>query len=255
MQFLPLTEDGLIIAAIGLYLIWTTLTYLLEGLRKTFLKPVNSIDRVVYTLVTNVLVGTVGSLLVIKMFTGQAGIFIPAFTTPIRTLTSIVAGIVLGLVLLALQKPATWEISVLIRGYSQTLVVSIAEVIVCWGVLGGAIALSATGLGGFGSKLVALLIASAAFGVYHFGHTAPFNSAKMVILLSVIGLFTGLFFLVTKDLFGTIIFHNFFAIKGVLDSLQARGLLDQFRKPQPVLVGTALVAAAVLVISRFWLVA
>lgn len=247
------TTEQSILLAIALFLIWMILTYLMEGLRKTFLKPVNSVDRIVYTLITNTLVGTIGGLLIIKLLT-QSGLSMAAFTTPTRTLISIAAGLVVGLVLLALQKPATWEPGVLVRGYSQTIVVSIAEVIVCWAVLGGVVALATEGLGGFVSKLVALVIASVAFGVYHFAHTAPFNSVKMVVLLSFVGLMTGLFFFITKDLFGTIIFHNFLAIKGVLDSLQKRGLLDQFRNPQPVLIGTALIAVASLIIARIWLI-
>lgn len=247
------SSGGFLASAFVLFLAWTLLTYLLEGMRKTFLKPAESADRVIYTLITNTVLGTIGGLLLVKIFTEQSGNLLAAFVGPLATMISVVAGLAIGLALLAVQKPATWEIGVLVRGYSQTFVVSIAEVIVCWVVVGGAVALATAGLGGFASKTIALLVASIAFGLYHFGHTAPFNSIRMVALLSVVGLMTGVFFLVTKDLFGTILFHNFLAIKGVLDSLKQRGLMDQFRKPQPVLVGTALVALAVLVITRIWL--
>ncbi|HEX6433595.1 MAG TPA: CPBP family glutamic-type intramembrane protease, partial [Gemmatimonadales bacterium] len=233
----------LILAAIALYVIWTLATFLLEGQKKTFLKPASSRDRLVYALVANLLIGTLSSILLIHWFAPDSVPPWPGFAPP-RVLLSVTAGLVLGVVLLAIQRPPTWNPLVLVNGYAQTLVVSIAEVLVCWALLGAAVTLSTAGLGTTVSVIVGLLVASIAFGAYHFGHTAPFNTPQVVIGLSVVGLATGLFFVISGDIYGTIAFHNFSAVKGVTGSLSKQGLLEQFRRPQPALLVMAVVALA-----------
>jgi hypothetical protein len=237
----------LILAAIALYAIWTLATFLLEGRKKTFLKPASSTDRLVYAVVANLLIGTLGSILLIHWFATHSVPPWPGFAAP-RVALSVAAGLIVGVVLLAIQRPPTWNPSVLLNGYAQTLVVSIAEVLVCWVVLGAAVMIS-TSLGTIVSTITGLLVASIAFGAYHFGHTAPFNTPPVVIGLSVVGLATGLFFLFSGDIYGTIVFHNFFAVKGVTGSLSKQGLLDRFRRPQPALLSMAVIAVALLIVS------
>jgi hypothetical protein len=238
------------LAALALYVVWTAATYLLEGRRKTFHKPASSNDRLVYAVVANMLIGTIGSVGLIRWFMIQSGAPWPAFAGPRSTALSVAAGLVLGVVLLAVQRPATRDLVILANAYAQTLVVSIAEVLVCWAVVGAAVALTVANLGTIAAMLIGLLVASILFGVYHFAHTAPFNTLPLVIGLSVVGLATGIFFAISRDVFGTIVFHNFFALKGVADALSRRGLLDQFRRAQPLLIVVALVAVGLLVAAR-----
>jgi hypothetical protein len=238
----------LILSAVALYVIWTLATYLLEGRKKTFLKPPSSTDRLVYAVVANLLIGTLGSILLIQWFMTHSVPPWPGFATP-RVPFSVAVGLILGVVFLAIQRPATWNLAVLLNGYAQTLVVSIAEVLVCWTVLGAAVRFGTASLGTISSIIVGLLVAAICFGAYHFGHTAPFNTPPVVIGLSVVGLATGLFFLFSGDIYGTIVFHNFFAVKGVTGSLSQQGLLDRFRRPQPALLAMAVIAVALLIVS------
>jgi membrane protease YdiL (CAAX protease family) len=41
---------------------------------------------------------------------------------------------------------------------------------------------------GWGAGVVASIVASVLFGVYHFAHSAPFNEVRMVLFLAGIGL-------------------------------------------------------------------
>lgn len=243
----------LILAAIAIYVIWTLATYGLEGRKRTFLKPGSSTDRLVYAIVTNLLIGTLGSTLLIRWFVLQSALSWPGFGTP-RVLLSVAGGILLGLVLLALQRPVTWNPTVLLNGYAQTLVVSIAEVLVCWAVLGAAVRFGTSSLGSLSSIIIGLVVASVAFGAYHLAHTAPFNTPRVVIGLSAVGLATGLFFVISNDIYGTIAFHNFFAVKGVTGSLSKQGQLDHLRRPRPALLAMAVVALALLILSDVLLV-
>jgi hypothetical protein len=243
----------LILTGITLYVIWTLATYVFEGRKKTFLKPGSSRDRLVYAIVVNLLIGTLGSILLIHRFVVHSILSWPGFAAP-SVVLSAAAGFLLGLLLLAIQRPVTWNFTVLLNVYAQTLVVSMAEVLVCWAVLGSAIKFGTASLGTVSATVVGLLVASIAFGAYHFAHTAPFNTPHVVLGLSVVGLATGLFFVVSGDIYGTIIFHNFLAVKGVTGSLGKQGLLDQYRRPQPALLATAVVAVALLIISDVLLV-
>jgi hypothetical protein len=60
-----MTRTQAIASAIGPFAVWMLATYLLEGRVGTFLKP-DATSRFVYTVVANVLIGTVGAALVIR---------------------------------------------------------------------------------------------------------------------------------------------------------------------------------------------
>jgi hypothetical protein len=60
-----MTNAQAVASAIGLFGVWTLATYLLEGRPGTFLQP-DATSRFVYTLTANVLIGTVGALLVMR---------------------------------------------------------------------------------------------------------------------------------------------------------------------------------------------
>jgi hypothetical protein len=123
---------------IGLYLLWVLATYLLEGRIHTFLRPEALGARLSYALVANILIGIGGSALVIRFLsragtvsTEQAG-----FRGREHATIAVVIGVVLGFAFYALQGAPSWNPIVLINAYAQVLVGSIAEVLVCWAVIG-----------------------------------------------------------------------------------------------------------------------
>jgi hypothetical protein len=99
----------------------------------------------------------------------------------------------------------------------------------------------------------AALVASVLFGLYHFAHSAPFNTVEMVALLTVVGLVTSAFFFVARDVYATIVFHNFLGMFGVVQALSASGRLEAFTAVQAPLVVMALATVAVLALSD-WMV-
>jgi hypothetical protein len=133
-----------------------------------------------------------------------------------------------------------------VNAFAQVFVVSMAEVMVCWALVGGMVAL---GVGGsrWASITFAVVVASLLFGFYHFAHSAPFNTPRMVIFLSVIGLMTSVFFFVSRDVYATILFHNFLGAFGVVQALAAQQNLGAFEVLQVPLIATAIAALVVLV--------
>jgi len=52
-----------------------------------------------------------------------------------------------------------------------------------------------------------------------------------VVLLTVIGLITSLFYSISRDVYGTIAFHTFLGIFGVIRALESSGTLGSFERP------------------------
>jgi hypothetical protein len=166
-----------------------------------------------------------------------------------------VVGVVLGLAIYALQGAPTFNPVVIINAYAQALVVSTAEVLVCWAVVGSvAESMLRDGRGKWVSVILAAIIASVLFGVYHFAHSPPFNTVGTVVFLSVIGLVTSAFFFISRDVYGTITFHNFLAIFGVIRALDASGNLASFERPLiPALVTAVVAIAALIAVHVLWI--
>lgn len=239
-----------VLLAIGLFFAWMLATYLLEGRLRTFLRPEAAGTRFVYAVTANVLVGTVGAALVIRLFLRTAAVAHPApygLVEPGRIPLTLAAGAVLGGLTLVVRRLPSRDPMVLANAFAQVLVVSIAEVLVCWAVL-GAIVRNALGSGLPGSA-VAIAVAAVAFGLYHYAHSPPFNTARMVLLLTGVGLATGVFFVASGDLYGTIVFHNAFALRGVVEALGKAGALGRFERPQAPLLATAALAVLVLIVA------
>ena len=102
--------------------------------------------------------------------------------------------------------------------------------------------------------ILAAVIASVFFGVYHFAHSPPFNTIPLVVILSAVGLVTSVFFFVSRDVYGTIAFHNFSGILGVIRALDTSGTLSVFERPIIPLLVMAVVAIALLIAAHvLWL--
>lgn len=246
-----LSPVGKTLVAVGTYAAWTALTWVLEGRIRTLLRPDATIDRLVYTGLANVVVGTVLALWVARAFvasgfTSRAEL---GFRLSPHSLAAVFLAAALGVAQYVAQQPASTDPVVALNVFAQVLPVSIAELVVCWVLVGGSVAalLRRRGRDGRVSDGVALLVASAFFGVYHFAHSPPFNSPEMVGLLTVVSVGTGLFYFVGRSAYGALVFHNFLALVGVVASLADAGRLGAYQEPLAPLLATALVALAALV--------
>lgn len=75
----------------------------------------------------------------------------------------------------------------------------------------------------------------------------------MVIFLTAIGFVTSLWWLVSRDVCGTALFHNFFALTGVLAALRSAGSMAEHPQLSTPLIVMALVAAALIAWPAFTL--
>ncbi len=127
------------IVALVLFLVWTLATYLLEGRILTLQRPEAVGARLAYALVANLLIGVVGAAFFVRALSntgaissGQAG-----FQGVGHALIAVLIGAALGFAFYAFQGPPTFKPMVITNAFSsQVLVVSVAEILVCWAVVG-----------------------------------------------------------------------------------------------------------------------
>jgi hypothetical protein len=238
-------------AALALFIVWSGATWYLEGRIETFLRPEAVLDRLLYAVAGNLIVGIVGSAAVLRLASGSHVVSSvgAGFGSPARTAVAVPAGLALGLAFYALSGGPLSDPIVIANAFAQVLVVSIAEVVVCWAVVGSVLAAASRPWGRWISVGFAAVVASALFGIYHFAHSAPFNTIGMVAFLSAIGLVTSLFFFVSRDVYGTIAFHNFMGVLGVVGALAAKDQLQPMTALQVPLLVTAAAAILVLVLA------
>lgn len=238
--------------ALAVFVTWTAVTYALEGARLTLLRPEATADRLVYALVANVLVGTVLVLWVRGRVFADASGPDTGFRRLHRTLAGVALAFVVGAALYVVGSPPTMDLVVVANAFAQTLVVSIAEVAVCWVLLGVAVErVLRPRVGSRAATVGLVVVASLGFGVYHVAHSPPFNTVSMIAMLSVVGVLTSLVFVVSRDLYATLVFHNFLAVTGVTRALAAAGELSSLSGLVPALWVTAVVSLGVLVAADY----
>jgi len=236
--------------ALLVYAAWTAATYLLEGLPGTLVRPEAVGLRLAYALVAGLGLGILLPLWRLRALV-RAGAASPedlGFGSARRAVQGVAIAAVAGCALFAINFDPPAPAVAVLNAFAQVWVVSVAEVLVCWGLVGSAVALALRARGRTAAAIGGALVASALFGLYHFAHSPPFNSWAMVGFLSGIGLATSAWWFISRDAYGTAIFHNFFAVTGVLAALRAAGLVPEHPAPETPLFGMAAVATIALVV-------
>jgi hypothetical protein len=238
------------------YVAWVLATYLLEGMVGTLTRPEAVGLRLAYALVANLAIGILLPLWILRgLVRGGGGE--PAdfgFNAPGRTAVGVACAAVVGYALFALSQAVPVHPLVVLNSFAQVWVVSVAEIVVCWGLIGATVFLALRRWSRPGAYGVAAISASVLFGVYHFAHSAPFNEVRMVVFLTGIGLVTSLWWCVSRDVYGTAIFHNFFGVTGVLAALKAGGLVpEQPMLAIPLVVTAGVTTLALVVPGVLWL--
>jgi hypothetical protein len=245
-----------IVFASSIYIVWVFFTWLLEGRILTLLRPEATLERLAYIIIANYIVGIVIALWLMHYFidSGFLGLKQMGFRSIKRTIIAVVIGGAIGFAIYAIQIPPSMDPIVISNAFAQVLTVSIAEIVVCWGIIGSSVESLTKEKGKYVSAIAAILCASVLFGIYHFAHSPPFNTITMVLFLTLIGVGTSLFYVIVRDIYGTIVFHNFFGIFGVMQALEATGTLASFSQPMYTLYASAIVAIILLVVSDIFFI-
>ncbi len=245
----------MMLASISVYLVWVIATYFLEGRILTLLLPEAIFERTVYTLIANFLIGTVFSVWVLRSFlvSGVVNLKQLGFRSIRRTLVAIIIAGLIGFSFFIISNPPSLNPIVISNVYAQVITVSVAEIIVCWGVIGASFEALTSIKGRAISMLVGIFAADFLFGIYHFAHSPPFNQIGTILFLMVIGLLTSLVYFIGRDIYATIVFHNFFGALGVMQALEKSGNLAIYNQPLfPILI-MALLSVITLVGSDIFI--
>jgi hypothetical protein len=247
----PTNALRLIAIALSIYIIWVAATYILEGRIHLFQK-VDPIGRITYVVIANIAIGTVLSTIAIRYLV-KAQLVKPEQLglnkSRLKTAAIIASAAAGGLVLFMLQNPRTTEPIVVFNAFMQVLPVSIAEVMVCWALIGSSLeSLAKNNNKGriVLSVIVGAVAASVLFGVYHYAHSPPFNQTSVVLFLMFPSIATAVTFFLGRDIYAAVIVQNFMGIVGVLAGLPN---LEVYRQPMVPIYALSAVSVAALVIS------
>lgn len=240
-----------LIVPIAIYLIWFLATYLLEGRINLLQKP-DPLGRFTYTVIANIAIGTVIAIWLLKPSISSGFLTIKqlGFQSMKRILIVVTIAGIIGFVLFIVQRPVTLDPVVVLNIFAQTLPGSIAEVVVCWAAIGTTFESVARHKGRIISIIFGAAIATILFGVYHFAHSPPFNEPETVLFLMYPGILTSVVYFIGRDIYATIIFHNFQALFGVMMSVN----VVSFTQPlYPILI-LAVISMLIFVISDIFLI-
>jgi membrane protease YdiL (CAAX protease family) len=132
---------------------------------------------------------------------------------------------------------------VVLNVFAQVFTTSTAEVLVVYALVGVAGAWMTRSLGNVPSGIVGIALASVLFGAYHIAHSPPFSTLSMILLLTFVGVVTGVFYFLVREIYATIVFHNFPALFGVMQNVDPA----MFASPNTFLLGTMLITVVILV--------
>jgi hypothetical protein len=253
----------LVLIAITVYIVWLLATYLLEGRINLLQKP-NPFGRFTYAIIANILIGTIIAILSLRpSIKSRFSTLDQLGFQPIRR-TLIIAAIaaIIGFFLFVAQRPASLNAIVIMNVFAQTLPTSIAEVLICWALLGVTFEsligkrrrikndIDNNKKGRVTSIIAGGAVATILFGIYHFAHSPPFNQPIMVLLLMYPGILTSIIYFIGRDIYAAIIFHNFQALFGVMAGIS----IEPFtRLLYPVII-LGIASMFVLVISDMLLI-
>ena len=117
---------------------------------------------------------------------------------------------------------------VILNAHSQVLVVSIAEVMVCWVIVGASFESLVKSRGRIASLVVGILTPDIFFGIYHFAHSPPFNQIGMVLFLMIPGLVTSLVYFLGVMFLPLLCFTTSSAFQVLCARLTWRPLVSHF---------------------------
>jgi hypothetical protein len=134
--------------------------------------------------------------------------------------------------------------------YMEVLPVSIAEVVVCWAVIGTSFESLAKRKISNNNNAISILIeavvASILFGVYHFAHSPPFNEANMVLFLMIPTIAPSVVYFIGRDIYAAIIIQNFLGIFGVMQTID----LQAYSQPLFQMYVLTIPAIAALIVAN-----
>lgn len=137
------TRNAAIVAlgmSLGVYLLWCAATYWFEGRLELTLHPTVS-GRMIYTLIANTLIGIVVAAFAIRAVM-QLGLTTPTqlgFRSASRTALAVVLAALAGSALFIQAVPDARDPLVILNSFKNLVVTSIAELLVCWALIGGTV--------------------------------------------------------------------------------------------------------------------
>jgi hypothetical protein len=209
-------------------------------------------ERALYILIANIFVGIILASWAIKasMSSASEDRADLGFRSRGHTLLAVLVTFILGLGLFLILNPTSREPIFILNIFSLVLPVSIAEVMVCWALVGKGFERLFKEKSKPASILAGILMADIFFAFYHFAHRPPFNQLSVELFLLIPGLVTGLVYFIGRELYAAIVIQNFLGMIGVSRNADAQF----YGQPLYPLYYLALLAVLALLLSDMFII-
>ncbi len=220
--------------AFAVYLVWCVTTWFLEK-RVGLFARFDPLGRTLYAVVANIALGT----MLAGSFVGRSERW---RSSPVALVLTALLG---GLAVVKMVPPGARDAVVLGNVFAQVLPTSIAEVTVCWLLVGGAVERWVLPRGKSIAVVAAIVVSDLVFALYHAAHSAPFDRPEMMAFLALPGLVVSLVVFVARDRILAMLVQNLFAVVGISKNLEA----SAFRHPFAWAYGVAALAALATLVA------
>jgi hypothetical protein len=197
----------LLLIPLLIYGVWTLETYLLEGSIGLFL-IFQPLSLILYTVFANIIVGIAIPVICLRsaFLSGGVNMFQIGFCSPLRTVPTTALTALLGYLYLITFTPFGTHRVALFNLLALVIPVAVAEVMICWVLIGTHIQAFVRKDGTGVSIIFSVAITSILFWLSFAAHSQPLNPPGALSHLLILGVAAALFFFVVRDVYASTVF-------------------------------------------------
>jgi hypothetical protein len=240
----------LILIPLLIYIVWVLDTFLLEGSVGLFIMY-QPYFLLLYTVIANIFMGIVVPVFCLRsaFLSGAVNMFQIGFRSRRRMVIAVTITALAGYLLLVTFTSYGTRRTALLGMTASMLPVAIASVMVCWVLIGTHLQAYVRSYGAIVSITTAVPVTGILFGLSFAAHSPPLNEPGMILLATVIGVVSALFFFSVRDLYASAVFVAFalaLFLQGQADPVYSTSV-------SPVVAGTAVLSILSLAGCQWYL--
>jgi len=244
------SASRLVVIPLLVYGIWVLETFLLERSPGLF-AHYQPLPLVMYMVFANIIVGIAVPVILMRsaFISGAVNMFQIGFRSPRRAILATVFTALIGYFSLITFTPYGVHRLALFNTLALMIPVAVASVMVCWVLIGTHVQAYVRSCGTVSSIIAGVLVTGIAFGISSLARSPPLNQPDDLLIMTVLGLASALFFFSIRDVYASSLFVAFGIMAAVfqrIDPLYGDTVL-------PLVYETAALSVLSLLISHYYL--
>jgi hypothetical protein len=244
------SASRLVVIPLLVYGIWVLETFLLERSPGLF-AHYQPLPLVMYMVFANIIVGIAVPVILMRsaFISGAVNMFQIGFRSPRRAILATVFTALIGYFSLITFTPYGVQRFALFNTLALMIPVAVASVMVCWVLIGTHVQAYVRSGGTVSSIIAGVLVTGIAFGLSSLTRSPPLNQPDDLLIMTVLGLASALFFFSIRDVYASSLFVAFGIMSAVfqrIDPVYGDTVL-------PLVYETAALSVLSLLISHYYL--